>query len=104
MEKIQDLDILINDGKKIARFARMFTRLPEILGLIGTYEGHCQELQDKIEREKSTLDKINSAVSANMTFLDSVEGKVTEMGKVILSAELSAKARVLENRSSISGS
>lgn len=96
MEPIKDLDLLINEGEKIARFAKLFARLPEILQALNTAEGHLKEINKAIAAENKELDNVRSKVAFGKKTLAGVSDKLTAAEKAVQDAEAASKAKIAE--------
>ena len=58
MEPIKDLDILLTDAQKIVKFAKVFTRLPEVLQAVSSAETRLAEIAKSITSKEKYLEII----------------------------------------------
>jgi multidrug resistance efflux pump len=86
MEIIKDLDLLIKDGEKIAKFAKIFTRLPEIMTVINSSETYLAELTAKVNGAKSQLDSVNQQIEAGKAALESANAEANRAKELAASA------------------
>ena len=78
MEIIKDLDLLIKDGEKIAKFAKIFTRLPEIMTVINSSETYLAELTAKVNGAKTQLEDVNQQVATSKAGLEAVKADISD--------------------------
>ena len=101
MEPIKDLDLLINEGEKIARFAKLFARLPEILQALSSTQGRVLDADKAVKAAAEDLDGLNKKIyTARKTLAtlnsntETAQDKIKEIEKEVAAkvAEMKKKA------------
>lgn len=92
MESINDL--LVNEGQKIANFAKLFTRLPEILQAIASADTHKQEVETQVEALMSEYSDIEGKIVLAEMELKAVQGQFALIEAEVNKAKNKAKEEI----------
>jgi chromosome segregation ATPase len=100
MELIKDLDLLVAEGEKIARFAKLFARLPEILTALASADQHVKEVEDIVASKAKDVKALNADIEAKKQdiaelnhALDALNGEVKEVEKEVKKEVAEAKKK-----------
>lgn len=98
MEPIKDLDLLITDGEKIARFAKLFARLPQILQAMNASQTYISEIDRSVKEKEDELQAIARKITVSGQALKELEGKLALLGEEVSKAEKEVRKEVAETR------
>jgi ABC-type transporter Mla subunit MlaD len=101
METIKDLELLITDGEKIARFAKLFTRLPEILQMVNSSQKTLSEITKIMVAKQAELNGLKDYIQLSENVLVDVKQKVATAEKEAANAQNVAKEELQKERESI---
>lgn len=96
MEPIKDLDLLINEGEKIARFAKLFSRLPEILQALSSAQGRVLDADKAVKVASEDLDGLNKKIYTARKTLSTLNSNTETATEKIKEAEKEISAKVAE--------
>jgi len=94
MEIIKDLDLLINEGEKVARFAKLFAKVPEILKALNSAQVHLQEVNKAVSDKTEELNHIKGEIAKDGVYLASLTQKVLENEEAAQRSEKESNARI----------
>jgi len=96
MEPIKDLDLLINEGEKIARFAKLFGRLPEILQALSAAHGRVQGADKAVKAAAEELDGLNKKIYTARKTLSTLNANTEIVQQKVREAEKEIFAKIDE--------
>jgi len=96
MEPIKDLDLLINEGEKISRFAKLFARLPEILQSLSSAQGRVLDADKAVKAAAEDLDGLNKKIYTARKTLSTLNANTVTAEEKIKEAEKEVAAKVAE--------
>ena len=96
MELIKDMDLVINEGEKLARFAKMFLRVPEVLKALNSAQVHLKEMQDAVETKMKEMDSLQGGiVEINRVFAEKQE-KLAALAREVANVEKESKKKIAD--------
>jgi chromosome segregation ATPase len=96
MEPIKDLDLLINEGEKIARFAKLFARLPEILQGLSSAQGRVHDADKAVKAASEDLDGLNKKIYTARKTLSTLNANTETVQQKVREAEKEIFAKIDE--------
>lgn len=94
METIKDLELLITDGEKIARFAKLFIRLPDILQSLSAANTKILEADKEVESKRMYLKKVQSDIDVETEALKALRQRTSIAKQDAVNAEAIAKKKL----------
>ena len=101
MEAIKDLELLITDGEKISKFARLFVRLPEILQMVNSAQKTLEEINGAVKAKELELSTLNNKILRQNEVLNDVKQQIAIAEKDAANAKDVAKDELNAARESV---